>query len=218
VQGGKGTALYVSTSTDHGATWSAPYRFGGFNDPLNLFPPYFNISGAPFRAGGSYPAPGYDPVRNRLYVAYADKDANGRGQVYLTWASASDLTHWTAPAVIAANPAGDRFAAELSVAPNGRIDVMFDDRSYSGNQLVDVTYASSADGGTTWTSRRVTKSGFDPAAYGVPNGSTVRPFLGDYNGIVSFAGGAGMTWTGPGTTYGALPTNLEIYYGGVSAP
>jgi len=23
----------------------------------------------------------------------------------------------------------------------------------------------------------------------------------------------GMSWTGPGKTYGALPTNLEVYFG-----
>ncbi|HET7449401.1 MAG TPA: hypothetical protein VFJ78_02285, partial [Gaiellaceae bacterium] len=121
--------------------------------------------------------------------------------------------------VVAPTTAGDRLNAEISVEPTtGRVDVMMYDRSWTNNALVDVTYASSADGGQTWTSRRITKSGFDPAAYGVPSGSGVRPFIGDYTGIVSFAGGAGMAWTGPGRTYGTLPTNLEIYYGSASAP
>jgi len=26
----------------------------------------------------------------------------------------------------------------------------------------------------------------------------------------------GMTWTGPGKTFGALPTNLEVYFGSVT--
>jgi hypothetical protein len=95
---------------------------------------------------------------------------------------------------------------------------MFDDRSWTGNALVDVTYVSSADGGVTWSTQRVTKKGFDPAQYGVPDGSGVRPFIGDYNGIVSLPATAAMTWTGAGKTYGALPTNYEIYFGSVSAP
>jgi hypothetical protein len=214
IQGGKGTAMYLSVSKDRGTTWSAPVQFGTFANPVCLFPPYcFNISGAPFRGPGSYPAPAFDPVLKRLYVAYSDI-VNGHGQVFLTWAHAADLTHWTAPSVVAANTAGDRLNAELSVAPgSGRVDVMFYDRSYTGNALVDVTYASSSDSAVSWSSTRMTKKGFDPAQYGVPSGSGVRPFIGDYTGIVSLPGSAAMAWTGPGRTYGALPTNYEIYFG-----
>lgn len=214
IQGGKGTAMFVSRSNDHGASWSAPMQLGTFQNPVCLFPPgCFNITGAPFRGPGSYPAPAFDPTRNRLYVAYSDI-VDGRAQVFLTWASADDLAHWSTPSVVAQNLAGDRLNAELSIEPSsGRIDVQTYDRGYTSNTLVDVTYASSADGGVTWTSQRVTKSGFDPAAYGVPSGSGVRPFIGDYTGIVSLPTGAAMAWTGPGKTYGALPTNYEIYFG-----
>jgi hypothetical protein len=214
IQGGKGTAMYVTQSADKGASWSAPVQLGTFQNPVCLFPPYcFNISGAPFRGPGSYPAPAFDPTRKRLYVAYSDI-VDGRGQVFITWAGAADLARWSAPTPIAPTTAGDRLNAELSVEPvTGRIDAMFYDRSWTGNALVDVTYASSTDGGITWSSRRITKSGFDPAQYGVPAGSGVRPFIGDYTGIVSLASGAAMAWTGPGKTYGALPTNYEIYFG-----
>ena len=213
IQGGKGTALYISMSKDRGVSWSAPIQLGTFQNPVCIYPPYcFNISGAPFRGPGSYPAPAFDPTRNRLYVAYTDI-VNGIAQGFLTWASADDLTHWSTPTVIA--PAtGDRLNVELSIEPvSGRLDAMFYDRSWSGNTLVDVTYASSADGGTSWSALRVTKKGFDPSQYGVPSGSGIRPFIGDYNGIVSLTNGAAMTWTGVGKTYGALPTNLEIYFG-----
>jgi hypothetical protein len=214
IQGGKGTALYVSTSSDHGTTWSAPVQFGTFQNPVCLFPPYcFNIAGAPFRGPGSYPAPAFDPTRNRLYVAYTDI-VNGVGQVFLTWADAKDLAHWSVPAAVAPTMAGDRLNVELSVEPtSGRLDAMFYDRSWTNNALVDVTYASSADGGVTWGVKRMTRSGFDPAQYGVPSGSGVRPFIGDYTGIVSLGASAAMAWTGPGKTYGALPTNYEVYFG-----
>jgi hypothetical protein len=217
IQGGKGTAMYVATSADRGASWSPPVRFRTFQNPVCLFPPYcFNISGSPFRGPGSYPAPAFDPTRNRLYVAYSDI-VDGVAQVFLTWADANDLAHWSTPAAIAPSAAGDRLNVELSVEQSsGRIDAMFYDRGWTSNALVDVSYASSADGGVTWSMRRVTKSGFDPAAFGVPSGSGVRPFIGDYNGIVSLANGAAMAWTGPGKTYGVLPTNYEIYFGSVT--
>ena len=213
IQGGKGSAMYVSKSTDHGATWSTPFQFALFTNPVCLFPPFcFNISGGEFRGPGSYPAPAYNVANDRLYVAYADIDIDGVAKIFITSASANDLTAWTPRAVVAAVPRGDRFAAELGAAPNGRLDVAFYDRSYSGNALVDLTYATSSDFGATWQSARVTKSGFDPSLYGVPSGAGVRPFIGDYNGIVSLTSSAGMTWTGAGKTFGALPTNLEIYF------
>ena len=217
VLGSGATALFVSKSTDHGKSWSAATQFGNIQDAVCLFPPdCFNIPGGEFRGPGSYPAPAYNPANNRLYVSYADI-VGGRAQILLTSASASDLRKWTAPAVVAANTAGDRFASELSIAPNGRMDLSFYDRGYTANQLVDLTYATSSDFGTSWASARVSRSSFDPSQWGVPNGSTVRPFIGDYNGIVSLPGSAAMTWTGAGTkNYGALPTNLEIYFGSVT--
>lgn len=213
VQGGKGTVMYVSVSRDRGATWRAPFQFATFQNPVCLFPPScFNISGAAFRGPGSYPAPAFDPTRHRLYVAYTDI-VNGIAQVLLTSAPASDVTQWTAPKVVAAG-SGDRINVEMSIEPrSGRIDMMANDRSWSGNALLDVTYLGSTDGGNTWSVRRVTKSSWDPSAYGVPSGSGVRPFIGDYDGIVSLPASVGMAWTGPGTTTGALPTNLEIYFG-----
>ncbi len=120
--------------------------------------------------------------------------------------------------------AGDRFGAELSVAPSGRYDLMFDDRSYRDNTLVntlvDVTYAMSTDGGASWSETRVSTAGFDPAQYGVPSTSSAtgfRPFIGDYNGIVSLPDRAGLAWTGVGPTVpGSLPINLDIYFGSVT--
>jgi len=219
IQGGKGTAMFVSKSTDHGQTWGTPFQLGVFTNPVCLFPPYcFNIDGGQFRGPGSYPAPAYNPADNRLYVAYADIDVDGQAKIFITSAPASDLTKWSPRTVVASVPKGDRFAAELGIAPNGRIDVAFYDRSYTANTMVDLTFATSSDFGANWRSVRVSKSSFDPSAWGVPAGSTaVRPFIGDYNGIVSLASSAGMTWTGAGTrNYGTLPTNLEIYFASVT--
>lgn len=215
IQGGKGTAMFVSRSADRGQTWSTPVQLGNFSNPVCLFPPYcFNIKGGQFRGPGTYPAPAFNNANNRLYVAYADI-IGGQAKIFITSASASNLAAWTTPEVVAPVASGDRFACEMSIAPNGRIDMSFFDRSYSGNSLVDVTYAGSSDFGATWQSTRVTRSGYDPSQYGVPFGSSVSPFIGDYNGIVSLPGSAAMTWTGPGKTYGTLPTNLEIYFGSV---
>lgn len=211
IQGGKGTALYAAKSTDGGLTWSTPVQFATLTNPVCVFPPgCFNISGGQFRAGGSYPAPAYDPVRNVLDVAIPDI----RGQyadIYLYSldpSSFSVLRTSTVP-----GGAGDRFENELTIAPNGRLDLSFYDRSYSNNQLVDLTYATSSDGGVTWQTARVTPKGFDPSQWGVPQGSGFRPFIGDYNGQVSTNSFAGITWTGVADPQ---PFNLEIDFAKVT--
>lgn len=216
IQGGKGTALFVSTSRDRGASWSAPFQFATFQNPVCLFPPScFNISGAQFRGPGSYPVPAFDATTRRLFVAYTDI-VGSTAQILLTSASIDDLTAWTTPQIVAPG-GGDRINVEMSVERNsGRIDLMANDRSWSGNTLYDITYLGSRDHGSTWTTQRVTKTSWDPSQYGVPSGTGVRPFIGDYDGIVSLPTSVGMTWTGPGKTYGALPTNLEVYFGRVT--
>ena len=216
IQGGKGTAMYVSTSRDRGVTWSAPFQFATFQNPVCLFPPScFNVTGPQFRGPGSYPVPAFDPTTRRLFVAFTDI-IGSTAQILLTSASIDDLATWATPQVVA--PAGgDRINVEMSVdRTSGRIDLMANDRSWSGNSLYDITYLGSRDHGGSWTTQRVTKTSWDPSQYGVPSGTTVRPFIGDYDGIVSLPTSVGMTWTGPGKTYGALPTNLEVYYGRVT--
>lgn len=216
IQGGKGTAMFLSVSTDHGATWSKPYTFATFNNPVCVYPPYcFNISGGQFRGPGSYPVPAFDPTTNRLYVAYTDI-VDGKAQILLTSAAVGKLTAWTTPAIVAPG-VGDRINVEMSIEPaSGRIDMMANDRSWSGNALFDITYFASTDHGASFSAQRVTKTSWDPSQYGVPDGSGIRPFIGDYDGIISLPMSAAMTWTGPGKTFGALPTNLEVYFGKVS--
>src|SRR2546425_3148686 len=206
IQGGKGTANYVAVSHDGGATWSNPVAFSLYNNPVCLLPPFcFNLSGSPFRAPSSYPAPAFDRALNRLAVAFSDIDTDGRAKIFVMSAPADRVTDagaWSRPVVLAGS--GDRFGAELGAAPGGRYDLSFYDRGYSGNALVDLTYATSTDGGATWAATRVTDSGFDPSLYRTR-------FIGDYNGIVSLGAGAALAWTGVGTTNGV--TNFDVFFG-----
>ncbi|GAC1410631.1 MAG: sialidase family protein [Gemmatimonadaceae bacterium] len=224
VQGGKGTVMYVSESSDYGVSWSAPVQFATFKDPVCLFPPFcFNPlspSGNQFRGPGSYPVPAFDPTRNRLYVAYADI-VGGKAQLFLASATAESVsipTTWSIKQM-APGASGDRLNVEMSIErTSGRIDFISDDRSYNSVGQVDITYGQSTDGGASFTTQRVTRTGFDPGLYGVPSSapSGFRPFIGDYNGIVSLPARAAFAWTGVGKFYGPPPINLDIFFGSVT--
>ena len=221
VQGGKSTVMYVSESSDRGVTWSAPVQFATLKNPVCLFPPYcFNVTGGPFRGPGSYPVPAFDPTRRRLYVAYADI-VGPLAQLFLAYAPEDHVTvqpQWTT-IQMAPGASGDRLNVEMSIERvSGRIDFISDDRSYSNNTLVDITYGKSTDGGATFVTQRVTRQGFDPSLSGVPssNASGFRPFLGDYNGIVSLPTKAAFAWTGVGKPLGNPPINLDIFFGSVT--
>jgi hypothetical protein len=176
------------------------------------------VSGGAFRGPGTYPVPAFDPTRQRLYVAYADI-VGGLAQLFLASAPASgvtDPTRWTITPM-APGASGDRLNVEMSIERgSGRIDFISDDRSYSNNTLVDITYGNSTDGGATFVTQRVTRQGFDPSLSGVPSGSGFSPFLGDYNGIVSLPTKAAFAWTGVGKRLGNPPLNLDIFFGSVS--
>ena len=218
VQGGKGAVMYVSESSDRGVTWSPPVQFAQFRNPVCLFPPFcFNVAGTPFRGPGSYPVPAFDSVSRRLYVAFADI-VDGRAQLFLAFAPQGSITDGSAWKTVPMAPgnSGDRLNVEMSVdRTSGRIDFISEDRSYSNNTLVDITYGSghSTAQGATFVTQRVTRTGYDPAQYGVPSGSGFRPFIGDYNGIVSLPTRAVFAWTGVGKFYGPPPINLDIFFG-----
>ena len=181
-------------------------QFATLTNAVCIFPPYcFNISGGQFRAGGSYSAPAFDNVRNKLDVLTADIRGT-YAQMYLY--SLDPATLKSADPVQVSTGNGDHFMGELSAAPNGRLDASFWDRSYSGNTLEDLTYATSSDGGVTWHQAKVTPFGYDASTWGVPSSSVpFRPFIGDYNGIASTNTLAAMTWTGVAPPQ---PFNLEI--------
>lgn len=214
LQGHKGLAFFTTRSTDGGNTWSDAVEFALLANPVCTFPPYcFNIAGLPFRSGGTYAAPAFDPVRNRLVAIWPDI-VGQYAQIYMSWAPASDLSRWSTPVAIAP-AAGDRFQNELTIAPNGRYDVSFYDRSYTKNAQVDVTYAQSLDGGVTWATRRVSQKSFDPGVWGVPssNAQGFRPFIGDYNGQYSTNSSVGIAWTGVSAP---APLNLDIDFAAVT--
>jgi hypothetical protein len=78
----------------------------------------------------------------------------------------------------------------MSVAPNGRIDAIWNDtRNDAGNFLSEVFYSFSVDGGETWSTNQAVTPPFDPSL-GYPQ----QQKLGDYYHMISDNQGANLAY------------------------
>lgn len=96
----------------------------------------------------------------------------------------------------------------MSVAPNGRIDVVWlDTRDYPGTLISSLYYAYSTDGGETWSPNQRLSEGFDPHV-GWPN----QQKMGDYYHMFSDNEGAHLAWC---ATFNG---EEDVYYGHIQFP
>jgi hypothetical protein len=138
-------ALALSKSTDGGKTWSS-----GITIPFS----YDNATGGPASA---YPQFQISPKTGALHIVYNRNDTpdvTGLSDVFhrvshdggATWSEAKDITD-DDPKIY-----GGQFFPNLSIAPNGRIDVAWwDTRDIQGLRGTDAYYAYSTDDGQTWS-------------------------------------------------------------------
>ncbi len=78
----------------------------------------------------------------------------------------------------------------MSVAPNGRIDVIWlDTRDNPGSNISALYYSNSNDGGTTWSQNERLSEYFDPHV-----GWPQQQKMGDYFHMVSDNNGANLAW------------------------
>jgi hypothetical protein len=88
------------------------------------------------------------------------------------------------------NPAKWHWFGALSVAPNGRIDVVWlDSRNAANNTDSQLYYSFSSNGGDTWSPNVAVSTSFDPFI-GYPNQNKI----GDYMTVVSDNGGANVAY------------------------
>jgi hypothetical protein len=100
---------------------------------------------------------------------------------------------WSSPVRLNTDPAGPnawQWFATMSTAPNGRIDVVWNDTRVSGvaNQSA-LFYTFSRDGGTTWSSNQQLSNVWN-SHVGFPNQNKI----GDYYHMISDRVGAHLAW------------------------
>ncbi|MGI9120064.1 MAG: sialidase family protein [Acidimicrobiales bacterium] len=178
-------ALVVTRSEDGGRTFSPGIELESGLVPARRFlvflPEYPSLAAGP------------DGV---LYAAWAD--ARSGDEDVLFRRSDDGGATWAGAVTVNDNPAGDgtdQYLPRLSVAPGGRVDVLFYDRRRDpGNVATDAFLATSDDGGRSFTNHRVSSASFSSEV-----GPTFGPAYGyDFGtrlGLVSDDDSVYATWT-----------------------
>ena len=185
--------LEIVKSTDGGYTFGAP------TVAANITAIPFTLPNSTFRTPASLPAFAVSPADGSLHVAWADY-RHGDADIYYTYSA--NGTAWSAPVRLNDDPVGngvDQFQPQVSVAPNGRVAVMWFDRrlpcpdlpwippAHRGdpNYCIDTFVTRSYDGGQTWVPNiRASAQTWD-WSLNLPLDGSGYGFIGDYQGIAS---------------------------------
>jgi len=188
-----GTIEFVK-STNGGVSFSSPAV------AASITPIPFYLPNSWFRSPASLPAFAVSPTDGALYIAWADY-GRGDADIYLTRSTNGGDT-WTVPTRLNDDPIAngvDQFQPQVSVAPNGRVAVMWFDRrltcpDYSwipadhrgnANFCIDTFLTRSYDGGQTWAPNiRASAQTWD-WTLNLPRDGNGNGFIGDYQGIAS---------------------------------
>jgi hypothetical protein len=191
--GGNGT-LEISKSASGGAS------FGPAAVAANITAIPYTLPNSWFRTPASLPAFAVSPVDGNLYIAWADY-RNGDADIYFTRSTDGGST-WAAPVRLNDDPLGngvDQFQPQVSVAPNGRVAVMWFDRRLTcpdlpwipvdhrgdANMCIDTFMTRSFDEGQSWVPNiRASAQTWD-WTLNLPLDGGGSGFIGDYQGIAS---------------------------------
>ena len=152
------------------------------------------------------------PTNNNIYVV-ASVTPNGTGTNVMFARSTNGGQSFSAPQRInddPVNPNKWHIFGTPSVAPNGRIDVVWlDSRNAANNTDMQLFYSWSTDAGVTWAPNIAVSNSFNPQA-GYPQNDKI----GDYITIVSDATGGNVAYA---ATFNANPNAVggheqDVYY------
>ncbi|MGI9099799.1 MAG: sialidase family protein [Solirubrobacteraceae bacterium] len=179
-------SLVLARSLDRGASWQESVVDHGVV-PTRRF-----IAFLP-----PFPSLAVDRARGRLYVAFEDARL-GTPDVYV-WSLAPGSARWSRPVRVNDTPTRDaswQYLPELSVAPGGRVDVVYYDRRAGGrsNLRNEVSLQSSDDGAATFGPRlNLTSQSFDSRVGA--GGEQGLPDLGSRLGLASDDRSATAVWS-----------------------
>lgn len=178
-------ALVVTTSDDGGESFTPGIEFESGIVATKRFLVFLP----------EYPALAAGPDGS-LYAAWHG-GSNGDDDVFLRRSEDGGAT-WSEAVRVNDNPVGDgthQYLPQVSVAPDGRVDVAFyDRRNDPANVMADLYLGSSNDGGHSFSNLRVSSESFD-AFVGPVFDDTYGADFGTRLGLDSVDDGAFAVWT-----------------------
>jgi hypothetical protein len=193
-QGTGGAAqVRIAKSGNGGASFGPSYHVADFINPVND-----DLANSDYRVF-SQPSGSIDSA-GRITVAWNDR-RSGPSNIWYARAWGSDLAHWTNAAQLKSS-AHQQFFPWVHAAPNGRVDIVYYDRTRAANDLLNyVTYSRLVP--TSGLGVSATHYGaWSPAFNGNISGgqltTSCSPFIGDYIGVSSDNTHVYLGWTGNG--------------------
>lgn len=171
-------------------TWASAAPEAGFAGPVTVaevvIPQRINVD-----IGAPRPGLARDGASGRLYVTW-ESGVESQREVYL--ASSGDAGASWSPARLVVARRGTQTLPAVDVAPDGRVDVVFYDRSVDPEDVrTEVAQASSWDGGRSFTVTTVSPRRFDSRiGWGSFQG---LPVQGTQVAVVSGARGSVVLWS-----------------------
>jgi hypothetical protein len=133
------------------------------------------------------------PYHGSVYLLCSvDRDSNSDPSDVMFARSTNGGVNWSSPIKINDDPGTSAYQwfGTMSVAPNGRIDVIWlDTRDNPGTNISALYYSNSMDAGTTWSLNERLSDYFDPHV-----GWPQQQKMGDYFHMVSDNNGANLAW------------------------
>ena len=195
------------------------------NAPDSLATPVFEFS-TQLNLGGQYSAyagPNPGGLLGQTIVACDNFGGSGDSSVYVLSSvdppgtdpldvyfirSTDRGLSWSSPVRVNDDPGTSawQWFGTMSVAPNGRIDVVWlDTRDNPGTYLSSLYYAFSEDNGQNWSQNEQLSDAFDPHL-----GWPQQNKMGDYFDMISDNNGAYLAWAG------TFNGEQDVYYGRIS--
>jgi hypothetical protein len=127
--------IFFAKSTDGGQTFTAPTNVDPFEEDARHYHPWIAVN-----------------TTGTIYVAYCKRNSTSVG-VYLTWSQNGGAT-FDSPVRIDDEDTGTRYrgGVQVVIAPDGVLHATWTDgRAGDGTQYMDIYYAMSSDGGTSFS-------------------------------------------------------------------
>jgi len=173
------------------------------------------------------PSPNPSGLLGQVWIASDHSGGAGHGNLYLLGSvnpagsdpldvhfsrSTDGGATWSDPVRVNDDPAGTnawQWFGTMSVAPDGRIDVVWNDtRDYPGDSFTsELTYAYSTDFGVTWSTNEVLSPTFNPHL-----GWPQQNKIGDYYDMVSDETGAHLAYSA------TFNSEQDVYYLHIDPP